>query len=226
MFNLPPPPGLRGLDPDRPVHVYVRHLPHWRQDGATYFVTYRLEDSLPQAKLTELRHLRAEWERRHPPPRTDEQLQELARETMQRAEQWLDQGMGRCVLREKLPADLMEEAMHRFDGERYELDCYVVMPNHVHLVLRPDAPADFPLEKILQSWKAYTSRRINAHVGSTGTLWQQESFDRIIRDEEHLWNTIQYIGRNPQLAGLEPNGYRLWIRPAWAELGWRFQASV
>jgi hypothetical protein len=76
MWNLPPPPGFQGLHPDKPVTVYQRHLPHWRQDGATYFVTFRLADSLPQSKLEELAGLKAAWERRelpldlHRPPAT------------------------------------------------------------------------------------------------------------------------------------------------------------
>ena len=61
MWNLPPPPGFQGLHPDKPVTVYVRHLPHWRQEGATYFVTFRLHDSLPQSKLQELDRVRHLW---------------------------------------------------------------------------------------------------------------------------------------------------------------------
>ena len=63
MWNLPTPPGFQGLYPDMPVTIYHRHLPHWRQDGATYFVTFRLADSLPQSKLDELATLKKEWER-------------------------------------------------------------------------------------------------------------------------------------------------------------------
>jgi hypothetical protein len=66
MWNLPPPPCFQGLHPDKPVTVYQRHLPHWRQDGATYFVTFRLADSLPQSKLDELAALKEAWQRRHP----------------------------------------------------------------------------------------------------------------------------------------------------------------
>jgi hypothetical protein len=72
MWNLPPPPGFQGLHPDKPLTGYYRFLPHWRQDGATYFVTFRQNDSLPKAKLDELKLLKEEWERRHPPPRSRE----------------------------------------------------------------------------------------------------------------------------------------------------------
>src|SRR5438105_2182572 len=121
MWNLPPPPGFQGLHPDKPLTVYVRHLPHWRQEGATYFVTFRLSDSLPQSKLRELEDLRCEWDRMNPPPQTKVQLEQLARETTQRVEKWLDQGMGSCRLKEKKAAKLVVDAMHHFDGERYDL---------------------------------------------------------------------------------------------------------
>ena len=64
MWNLPAPPGFRGFDEHRPVRFYRRHLPHWRQEGITYFVTFRLADALPQAKLRELAAMRKEWLRR------------------------------------------------------------------------------------------------------------------------------------------------------------------
>jgi REP element-mobilizing transposase RayT len=97
------------------------------------------------------------------------------------------------------------------------------MPNHVHAVARPLNPADDPLEMILKSWKGVSSRWINESLGRSGTLWQRESFDRIIRDEEHLWRVIQYIGANPRKAGLSAAESRLWIRPEWERLGWRFE---
>src|ERR1700732_2283329 len=100
MWNLPPPPGFQGLHPDKPVTIYHRHLPHWRQDGATYFVTFRLADSLPQSKLQELTLLKQEWESKNPPPRSENKWEELSRMTMQRVESWLDQGMGSCLLKQ------------------------------------------------------------------------------------------------------------------------------
>jgi putative transposase len=224
MWNLPAPPGFQGLRPDKPLTVYLRHLPHWRQDGATYFVTFRLGDSLPQAKLQELETLRRDWERRNPAPHTTEQLEQLARQTMGRVERWLEQGMGSCSLRQPATAKEVADALHHFDGDRYELGCYVVMPNHVHAVVRPLSPDRQPLERILQSWKRHTAQEINRHRARQGPLWQEESFDRIVRDEEHLYRTIQYIGANPGRAGLGHEQWRLWIRPEWERPGWVFEA--
>ncbi len=222
MWNLPPPRGFQGLHPDKPLTVYMRHLPHWRQEGATYFVTFRLADSLPQANLNELQVLKREWERRHPLPHADSALQELARETTRRIEVWLDQGMGKCVLKEASLAAHVSSALHFFDDNRYELDCYVIMPNHVHVVVRP-LGVEYPIEEIVGSWKKFSARQINRELGQQGELWQEEAYDRIVRDEEHLWRIIQYIGSNPQRAGLWSSNCPLWIRPQWVELGWKFE---
>ena len=101
-----------------------------------------------------------------------------------------------------------------FDNDQYELGCYAVIPNHVHGIFRPLQPKSLPLEKILQSRKRRTSREINVVVGGRGSLWQEESFDRIIRDEEHLYRCIQLIGRNPAKARLPSDQWRRWVRPS------------
>jgi putative transposase len=200
--------------------MYERHLPHWRQEGATYFVTYRLADSLPQAKIHELEQIRQQWELEHPAPYNEALLDQFSLETMRRVEAWLDQGMGSCRLQDRAASKIVVDAMHFFDGQRYELDSYVVMPNHVHVILRPLLCDEEPLERILQSWKRYTSREINRQRGLTGHLWQDESFDRIIRDEEHLWRVIQYIAANPSRAGLTLDQCPSWVRPEWVAIGW------
>jgi putative transposase len=226
MWNLPAPPGFRGLDPDRPVKVYIRRLPHWRQHGATYFVTFRLSDSLPQNKLQELDALRLKWEQEHPRPHADEHLEQLAYEALRRVEHWLDQGMGSCQLENTEAARILIGALHYFDAGRYELGCYVVMPNHVHVIVRPLLCDDDALERILQSWKRHSSLEINQLLGLAAPFWQEESFDRIIRDEEHLFRAVQYIGSNPSRARLDAEACPTWIRPEWEKLGWKFEDNV
>jgi len=223
MWNLPAPPGFRGLRDDLPVRYYDRNLPHWRQDGATYFVTFRLADSLPQSKLRELRGFTAEWERRNPIPRSRDQMDELARETMRRVEKWLDAGAGSCLLRRSEHAAVVVEKLHHFAGSRYQLGCYAVMPNHVHVAARPLSPADFPLETIVGGWKKFSALEINRCENRVGHLWQDEVFDRIIRDEEHLFRVIRYIGSNPERAGIPREKCPLWIDPKWVAAGWKFE---
>src|SRR5262249_23169295 len=151
------------------------------------------------------------------------ELEQLSRETMRRVEQWLDQGMGSCRLKERGAAKLVADALHHFDGQRYELDSYVVKPNHVHGIVRPLLCAEEPMERIMQRWKRHTARGINRQFGLTGHLWQDESFDRILRDEEHLWRVLQYIEANPGKAGLMREQCPTWVRPEWVQLGWKLE---
>lgn len=223
MWNLAPPPGFQGIREDLSLELYTRNLPHWRQCGATYFVTYRLIDSLPQNKLHELEGLRREWERRQAAPRSKAAWEELTRIMSEKIERWLDQGFGSCLLRNPSAANHVAGSMHYFDGDRYELNAFVVMPNHVHLIIRPTKWNQYPLEDILKSWKQYSTNRINREMGQHGSLWQQESYDRIIRDEEHLFRCLHYIGRNPEKAGLSADDCLLWVRPEWAACGWEFR---
>jgi REP element-mobilizing transposase RayT len=224
MWNLPAPPGFVGFDPESPVRIYQRNLPHWRQEGATYFTTFRLADSLPEARLLELSARRAAWERANPPPRSEGQWKALARTTIEHIERWLDEGAGSCMLRQTIAGDIVEAKLRHFDGVRYELGAYVVMPNHVHALVRPYSDASQPLETIEQGWKGFSSREIHVALGSQGQLWQFESYDRIVRDEEHLWKCLQYIGDNPRRAGLGLQDTRLWVCPAWVHAGWNFQS--
>ena len=142
----------------------MRRLPHWRQFGATYFVTFRLNDSLPQGKLRELNGIRNEWERTHPPPHSYHALQELTKLIVFKQERWLDEGYGSCVLAQPNLAAIIIESMHYFDGQRYELNSYVVMPNHIHVIVRPANATAHSLEAILKSWKQFSSVLVQRDV--------------------------------------------------------------
>jgi REP element-mobilizing transposase RayT len=98
------------------------------------------------------------------------------------------------------------------------------MPNHCHWVVQPYS--GFELEKIIQACKGFVARIINLDLKKRGTLWQEESYDRIIRDEEHLYRIIQYIGRNPAMAGLPRDQWFRWIEPSWQAAGWDFEDNT
>jgi len=222
MWNLPPPPDFVGFDPERSVRIYQRSLPHWRQEGVTYFTTFRLNDSLPAGRLRELAALRAQWEKENPPPRSEAQWLVISRTSFEMVERWLDEGAGSCVLREPFAADILEAKLSHYDGAQYELGAYVIMPNHVHALVRPYSDELHPLEVIEQGWKGFSSREFNAAQRTRGQLWQHESYDRIVRDEEHLWRCLQYIGDNPRRAGLGLHEVRRWVSPVWVRAGWHF----
>ncbi len=213
MLDLPPP-GFRGLDPSKPVVIHRGHLPHWRQEGASYFVTFRLADSLPKARLSELREEREQWECRHPEASNEERA-EAWRKRRAKIERWLDRGHGSCVLAQDESAGVVQRAMEYFADQRYGLFGQIVMPNHVHVVLRPWT--EYPLETILASWKKYSAREINRLHHQEGPLWQREYYDHIIRDTGELRRILHYLEKNAR----ETGGRRhAWITPAWGSW-WR-----
>src|SRR5690606_7069120 len=97
-MNLDPPLPFKGLDEFAPCEVYTRNLPHWRQTGATYFVTFHFADALPEGRQRELAAMRRDWERRNPPPTSKEAWEEFAKAMFRRVETWMDAGHGACWL--------------------------------------------------------------------------------------------------------------------------------
>lgn len=177
-----------------PVEIEQRHLPHWTQDDTSYFVTFRLADSLPQEKLKLWHEDRTQWLKDHSDPYSEEELTEYATRFSERMEEWLDAGSGSCILKEKENARIVEQALKHFDGTRYELGSYVIMANHVHAVVTPKP--EFKLSNILHSWKSFSANEINKRTGKTGSVWQDESYDHIIRSPEQLKFYTDYIQKN------------------------------
>jgi len=218
-FEREPPPGFRGLQPHAPIRFYARHLPHWRQDGATYFVTFRLSDALPPAELEMLRSIRRRWELTHPDPRSKEDWEAYAFVVTQKAEVWLDRGYGACHFAGGENATLLAHALRHYETQCF-VTCLVIMPNHAHAIMKP-LPG-FELEETLQRIKGYVARHVNRRRNQTGSIWEQESYDRIIRDLSHLERVIQYVGSNGSRARLKADCFQRWIHPEWQAAGWGF----
>ncbi len=240
---------------DAPVKRYRNWLPHWRQPGKWYFVTFRLADSLAQPRLKQWAEEREIWLKFHPPPWSDKTEQEYHRRFTAQFESWLDAGEGECVLRYPEAHEAVTVALRFFaaqptdgdckspaldacagglqqpsaasstssasdvlkptDGDfkspardvRYELGDFVVMPNHVHVLLRP--LDDWKLERLLQSWKTFTAKAVNRQLGRTGTLWWKDNFDHLVRSAEKFAKFQRYIADNPAKAHLKPGEYHL-----------------
>jgi hypothetical protein len=190
---------IRFYDPQGWKEVYRRHLPHWDQAGRIYFVTFRLADSIPAARAAELRRERQVWCRMHPEPYSPAQWHEYHMLFSARVERWLDQCSGSCSLAEPACVGIVVGALESFDGARYYLDEWVIMPNHVHVLVTPIN--GFSLREVLHAWKSFTSRAINRHLGCHGQFWQRESFDLIVRSPAHLERFRRYIRDNPAKAG-------------------------
>jgi type I restriction enzyme R subunit len=107
----------------------------------------------------------------------------------------LDQGWGLCVLKRSELAKIVTDSLLAFDGQRYRMGSFVVMPNHVHLVVC--LLGDTNIVKQCTSWKRFTATKINQALGTTGRFWQEESFDHLIRSEKQFFAINQYIINNP-----------------------------
>ncbi|HEX8284002.1 MAG TPA: transposase [Pyrinomonadaceae bacterium] len=162
------------------------YLPHFEGGERPQFITFRLKDSLPQEVLEG-------W-------RLESERGGGEAALRRRVEAYLDTGHGQALLKDAAVASLVESALLHFDGERYRLTAWVVMPNHVHILITPRPP--HTLSSIMHSVKSYTAREANKLLRRTGQFWQEEYFDRYIRDAAHYAQTIAYIEANPVKAGL------------------------
>src|SRR6266436_6448385 len=189
-----------GFDEFADIDITRRHLPHWRQENTTYFVTFRLADSIPAAKLSDLEATREAWLKHNPEPWSDAQCKEYYERFSAKLEEWLDAGSGSCVLKNERVSKIVADALNHFEGERYKLGAWVVMPNHVHVTVTP--LEGYTLSEILHSWKSYTAHELNKLLGPAGQLWQRESYDHIVRNERALFKIEDYIEHNPLKAGI------------------------
>jgi len=183
------------LDAASRIDKTRRHLPHWKQEGATYFVTFRLADALPHMELEKWKRELELWHDCHPQPWDYKTFLDYELRFQEGPEKWLDQGHGECLLADESVRNTVSGALRHFHGERYVLDHFVVMPNHVHVLVKPLPGHD--LGGILHSWKSFTSHAINKSLGRNGTLWMEESYDRIVRDWDALKGLRKYIVANP-----------------------------
>ena len=188
-------------EPQEPSGWHSRgFLPHfdageWRWQ----FITLHLGDALPQGVIERWRQ-----ELAHSLAKDSDFGLELRR----KIEHYLDKGYGECYLRNERVAEMMQNSLLHFDEKRYELKAWVIMPNHTHFLLKPHE--GFSLSSIVHSIKSFTALEANKIIGKRGQFWQEDYFDRYIRDNEHFGKTVWYIENNPVKAGLceKPSDWR------------------
>jgi putative transposase len=161
-----------------------KYLPHFDSPGIHQYITFRLADSLPAER-------RREWEAIL--------AKEDESEKQRKLERYLDLNYGACHLRTPRIAELVQRAFWHYDGVRYRLLACVIMPNHIHALIEV---WQTPLGKILKDWKGYTAKEANKILGGHGTFWENDYFDRYVRDEEHFRRVVRYIENNPVKAEL------------------------
>jgi hypothetical protein len=205
---------VRYFDPFADIERHANLLPHWQQPGATYFITFRLADSVPDTILREWEAERSMWLLHHPRPWSVDDEDEYHRRFSAQMDRWLDAGRGACWLCSKENRGPLVATLNYSDRELYVLHAWVIMPNHVHLLV--SLHADAKLEDVVGAWKSISARNINRLLNRTGTLWQEDYFDRLVRSEEHFFNCVRYIRRNPGRARLSLVEYDLheseWVR--------------
>ncbi len=201
--------------PQKPLRsgLHTRgYLPHVKREGASYFVTFRLADSLPKEvllrllseknenlRLLHLQEANGLTQAQATQPR--DTAEAIERDYHRKVERYLDRGAGACPLGRSAVAALAKDALWHFHGAPYLLDDWVIMPNHVHWILWP--MPNFTLSEIVKSRKQFIAKQANRLLGSVGeTFWQAESFDHWIRNDDEKSRIRRYIRNNPVRAGL------------------------
>jgi putative transposase len=192
--------SLQFFNPYKEIQRTENRLPHWQQQGAVYFVTFRLADAVPEQLRAQWEEERSIWLRLNPEPWSAETEKDYHNRFSGAIERWLDAGHGSCVLRRADCAQVVDETIRHFDGDHVALISSIVMPNHVHVLFVQNG--EYSLEQLIRSWKTFSARKINLLLGRSGSVWQRDYFDRLVRDETHLANCVRYIWRNPEKAGL------------------------
>jgi REP element-mobilizing transposase RayT len=190
---------------------YQRHLPHIHPQQAIFFVTFRLVNSLPQWIIETLQD---EFEidmlmKNARQEKGDTLKEEPYRKYFKQFDTFLDaQREGNRWLQQPEIASIIAEAIHFRDREKYDLICYCIMPNHVHMMIEisdkhhaVDVIGMSYLTRVLQSLKSFTARASNKVLHRNGQFWQRESYDHIVRDDQEMERMIRYVIFNPVAAG-------------------------
>ena len=190
-------------DKDEAMMVSVGHLPHVSERQKLYVVTFRLHDSLPREVVKGyLEECKRMFGGDMPAFKT--KRESLLYQKMMEA---MDAGYGECLLKDKAIRRIVEDAFDFVDDNMAGVDAYVIMPNHVHVVLR--TYEGITIQQVIHSVKSYTAVEINRQLHRSGGVWQREYYDRIIRNEAHYANAINYIRSNPRHC--KSGEYTLWL---------------
>ncbi|MFA3783272.1 transposase [Melioribacteraceae bacterium 4301-Me] len=199
-------------------YFYKRHLPHYQFPGYSYHVVFRLKNSIP---LKVIEKLKIEKERELSKiaslpqgyDKKDKYLKYQQNYFLQFDSLLANNSNGPKWLSIEEVAEIVREAIHYRDNKVYDLICYTIMPNHVHVIFTPlvkqernivsqQTTKNFVVTKILQELKKHTALECSKILGASGAFWQGESYDHMIRNENELLETISYVLNNPVKAGL------------------------
>ena len=185
-------------------------MQHLYGNGRTYFVTFRLVDSLPQSILMELKReykCRIDSIKETNPIFRQEIIDNITIDIFGKYDHQLDKfPYGKCVLKDENIASMLSAQILKYHKIYYELKCYSIMPNHVHILISSLDNEDENVIDKVETWmkliKGGSSRYINLAMKTSGQLWVHESWDRMIRNEKHYSNSFYYTINNPEKAAL------------------------
>ena len=177
-------------------YVYDRNLPHIQPEEATFFITYRLYGSIPVNKIVELKKEYINIKNK-PGMLTDKEIRLIHSIYFKKFDSVLDGSLNEPYwLCDDKVATIIADSLHFNNSKEYDLICFSIMPNHVHLVLTT-LKNSLPLYAILQKHKRFTAWKSNKILNRTGSFWHPESYDHIVRDEDELKRVIKYTLGNP-----------------------------
>ena len=188
MSAAPPPQfPIIDFDPSQPIgDLRGTRLPHWRQAGVTYFVTWRTADSLPRERVKAWLDERAAWLQAHPEPWDHATEQEYYRLFPDRWEKWLDECHGQCLLARPELRQIVEDALLHKDGKKYRLHEFIVMPNHVHVLVTPlgehtlrEEVTEEDIAQVVSSWTHIPVSRL-----------QEGEREKLVKMEERLMQRV------------------------------------
>lgn len=187
----------------------ARRLPHMYHHEKPIFITYRLKFTLPDKVMAGYQQRIQDWHAELEDLPQDERADRL-KDKDKRFFDWIDNLIGLSpdvpqILHQDGIREIIQESFHKFDGVRYTLLSYCIMPNHVHVLINPLVQEDgniFSISHIVYTWKRYTATAINRVLGRRGNLWEKENYDSLVKDKEGLGRVIGYIVNNPVNANL------------------------
>ena len=181
------------LDKCKPIKTWWNKLPHWEQEKKIQFITFRLNDSLPQNLIERLLRIKNNFITIHPLPWNEKVKNLFYKNFSAKYEEYLNAGYGCCAFRNPDIRKILDDVLRFYDNRKYELLRYVIMPNHVHCLVH--LLKNYEVSVIFQSIKRFTAKEIkNKHNLDIGF---SKNWDRIIRDQGHLNSCIEYINNNP-----------------------------
>lgn len=202
-------PSLHFLSHHQKLRKWTNKLPHWQQsNNPTYFIPFRLRDSIPKEAANKLDSERRFWIHQNPEPWDESTTLEYHKTFSSRIDKLMDAGCGECILGSEHIRNQLKETLLARNEADYILHSWIIMPNHLHVLAT--IPAQKHLGTITAAWKKFSALRINKITGNAGAIWQRDYFDRIIRNWDHFQKVARYIRLNPSKAGLDSGSYEHW----------------